>query len=277
MRIFLFVSVLMMLSCSEVQHEKAEAIQVEIIEAALVSPLNDSVYEQLTKINIECDEYSFNKMKLNEYDLTIDSQFDYSSLTDSIIRKTESLLLNHINDTLVDITVFKKIKRLKLFSCNNIKLELEGLEELNIIELWLSDLYLNKDQKWIKNIEAIHLDKSFIYGVDSLSIFFNLKYLYFAFSGFKGEILDFNKIKNIQEITFRAYHGGKKKVNLREVDVRNLPCLTKLVINDQLGCLVGVPQNLLKRNWKKIKINNRDLSEKERLVIEELNKIKKRN
>lgn len=243
------------------KESKEKINQFDALKEKVISHQKEEV-----KKSIICDEFNYNKLKINDYDLSLEN---YNYISDSENNKIESLIINHYNDTILDLSMFKNLKRIKVFNCRNLSISSKVLNRLRVLEMWISDLYLLKSQKSLSQLKALHLDKSFIYTEDTLSLK-RIKYLYFAYSGVKKGNINFNDFIEIQELTLRAYHKNGEKINLREINLNNLPCLNKLIVDDQLGCLTGLPQNLVDRTWKKLKIHNRDVSEKEHLIIKEL-------
>lgn len=178
----------------------------------------------------------------------------------------KSLRLIDFDTIPTQMSIFENVESVYLEAINNENVQgLEVFPKLIIIKAEEERFELNKDTKWIKNIEVIHINKTKISGLKSFNLMPNLREIKLSFSGFDTFPSDFDKLKCLSYFQTGAHTFCE--IDLTQLDLTKLPCLKYVEFQSWRENLNGIPSGI--ENVETIKISHPNLTEKEK---KELNK-----
>jgi hypothetical protein len=142
---------------------------------------------------------------------------------------------------------------------------LDNFPKLKSVGFWGSGISVNENEKWMRNIEYLRLEKTRIHNLSSIGLFVNLKQLDIFHSGFKGLIPKLDTLKCLNRLNIRAYLGDK--IELKEIDLGKMPCLKYLYLQDAHNTMIGIPSKITESNLDYIYVNNIGMTENDRKTI----------
>jgi hypothetical protein len=139
---------------------------------------------------------------------------------------------------------------------------------LKNVRFWgSSKVSFDESESWLRKIEVLRLEKTQITNLSSISLFENLKQLEIFFSGFNGLVPKFDELKCLNKLYIRAYIGDV--LELKKIDLRNMPCLKELYLLDVYSTLSGMPKNIKKSNLNDVYVKNEKMTDSEKQLIED--------
>jgi len=138
--------------------------------------------------------------------------------------------------------------------------------KLNQLQLFATQVLFDNNEKWLTNILAIELQKSSIYGIKSLTSFPNLIYLGMGGGGFEMARLDIESLLCLQKLTIVAPKYPGRIFKMRDINLKETPCLKELYIDFSGTNPSGIPKNLLESNLEKCQFIRHIMSDEEKEI-----------
>ncbi len=190
---------------------------------------------------------------------------------DTMRQQVKSIRFIHFDSIPQRFQVFTNVEQI-IISDSRINgfdsVEIQGLDQfpkLRSLVVQGSSIYINPKAKWLQNIERLHTEKSKIQGIQSFSSMPMLREVYMAYSGFGEFPKDVGSLKYLKNLTLGAYHFGK--IDLKEIDIRQLPCLEELTLQTWYDSLNGIPRGLESRKLKVLKVHHQKLTIEEKEIL----------
>tara|TARA_B100000029_G_C17477019_1_gene924141 strand:- start:25 stop:1026 length:1002 start_codon:yes stop_codon:yes gene_type:complete len=208
----------------------------------------------------------------NAHEQTIDSLINEQKIQkqyiDSIIKETKTITLHGFDSIPAEFGIFENVEKVIIAYGKGTK-GLDIFPKLKFVNFRMSwSVKIDENEKWLRNIKKLSLQKSRIYNLSSIGLFENLTHLTMNFSGFVGLVPNFDTLKCLNSLMITFNRGDI--IELEKIDLGKMPCLKYLHLS--ADGLKGIPLNIKNSNLDYIYVKHSHLTKAEMNIIKEYKK-----
>lgn len=238
--------------------DTTEKVSIVDNDSAICCCYNPPVYSYKTDMILSYSENS----DFDSLLVALSSEYEFDTIT--------SVSLVGFDSVPKIFNVFLNVERV-VFQGSGGLVGLECFDKIKTVSLIESKISVNERLSWMNKIEYLFVDKTKFKSFDSLSYFPNLKELFIRNSGFLSSYpADIDSLKHITVL--RLENVMNAKINLDDIDLRNLPCLKQVSMQTWHNSLVGVPKGIEDVELQKFEVFHLNLSEEEKQIVEKYRK-----